>query len=894
MSDLRCVFVILALLVGACSRTPTDSVAPKTPAIANASADAAALAQTWQASAQVVVDTQRQILVLLADEEKANEQERRARNHVAHQLFHTGVARTQALKAALQAEMAARPEVALPALDALLTQIESEPAWFDADRLAAKDILLGIREALQGAQTLNAIKMHRRAGEDLETIGEIESLYEREMKAVFGRFETRAIELRRERWDDYLAKVRRLHSVEKILRDHALILPSPALAAAAAKAREMTGSELPPKTLLLTFDDGPHSAYTDEILSILKQHDAKAVFFQVGKNLGEVTADGSVKLGKRAEVSRRILAEGHTLANHSYSHAQLSQAQGATLNDEIAHADRLLKAVSAQRSNLFRFPYGARNEQALQALSTSALRSMMWNIDSRDWADPIATSIADRVLRSVRSEGRGIVLFHDIHERTVKALPMVMEQLKAEGYRFAHWQEDAIAVAPVSANAKAAALSQPLTASYQNSWAIVVGVNDYEHWPKLAHAVQDANAIHEVLSLTLGFDPRRIQFLNDKRATRAAILAAFRDLAGQVGKDDRVFVFFAGHGATRRLASGRSLGYIVPVDAKRDTLDADAIAMTELQNLADALPAKHVFFVMDACYSGLGLTRGANDRFLRDNARRIGRQMLTAGGADQLVADNGPAGHSVFTWTLLQALGGRADSNADGYITATEIAAFVAPAVASISQQTPAFGSLPGAQGGEFIFVRPQETEDLTAKSAQFNAEAIGFNAKLAVAPTAPKANEAPTKLDVPSLDGGKTTLIVPRNSVQEPRQMAYQANDVGLKLYREKRYAQAEQAFADALSFWPTYAQAANNLGFVYHRQGRFPEAKRWFEATIAMDPSRAIAYLNLGDALIAMGEHEAARKVITTYIMLAPNDGARKDGQARLSKLPVAKVAP
>jgi uncharacterized caspase-like protein len=187
-------------------------------------------------------------------------------------------------------------------------------------------------------------------------------------------------------------------------------------------------------------------------------------------------------------------------------------------------------------------------------------------------------------------------------------------------------------------------------------------------------------------------------------------------------KNDRLFVFFAGHGATRQLSSGRDLGYIIPADSDPNKLATDAVPMTELQNIAESLTAKHVLFVMDACYSGLGLTRGAGSgNFLRDNAKRLGRQMLTAGGADQLVADGGPNGHSVFTWTLLQALGGKADLNGDGLITATELAAYVAPAVASVSRQTPAFGSLPGSEGGDFVFALPAEAEFLSAQTSQLS-----------------------------------------------------------------------------------------------------------------------------------------------------------------------------
>src|SRR5207248_2687687 len=107
------------------------------------------------------------------------------------------------------------------------------------------------------------------------------------------------------------------------------------------------------------------------------------------------------------------------------------------------------------------------------------------------------------------------------------------------------------------------------------------------------------------------------------------------------------------------------------------------------------------------------------------------RQMLTAGGADEEVADNGPNGHSVFTWTLLQGLEGRADLNSDGFISAAELAAYVGPGVSALSHQTPAFGNLPGSEGGEFIFERRPETELLSEVSTQLDQEAIQINAEL-------------------------------------------------------------------------------------------------------------------------------------------------------------------
>ena len=306
--------------------------------------------------------------------------------------------------------------------------------------------------------------------------------------------------------------------------------------------------------------------------------------------------------------------------------------------------------------------------------------------------------------------------------------------------------------------------------------------------------------------------------------------------------------------------------------------------MTDLQNIAESLQAKHILFVMDACYSGLGLTRGGGNTFLRDNAKRIGRQMLTAGGADQMVADGGPNGHSVFTWTLLQAMSGKADLNGDGLITATELAAYVAPAVAAVSQQTPAFGSLPGSEGGEFIFEVKGDSEFLNANTGQLPADAIALNNKLDGA-TAQAGKEPSVK--VTNLSGGTQTIAMPKLVEAPARQAAQRANDDGLRWYREKQYDKAENAFTEALKLRPDFALAANNLGFVYYKQQKYPESARWFENTIKMDPSRAIAYVNLGDAYANMREAEKARKAYQGYLELAPAGSSANYAKEALRKL-------
>ncbi len=625
----------------------------------------------------------RKIIVLLGDEAILKGQEKEEVNRIGQMLFHENIITLETFDTSLEqiVKMPALQQEA--AFEIILSYIESGEGLYDADRLAFREVLNKLKSSIAKQQTLPAIKLHKRVTEDLEALNDIEKNYDKELKSIFSRFEKRSIRLKRERWEDYLSKIRALYSKEQILKEYGVIISYPdSQEKNVKKEKEIFGYQLPAKTVVLTFDDGPHAQYTEEISAILKQYNVPAVFFQIGRNLGKKNEQGNEVLGKQAAISQKLLKSGYILGNHSYSHALLSKQSGETLRNEIEETDQLLKAIDKARSPLFRFPYGAKNKEGMEILNRLGLRSIMWNIDSRDWADPVPQSIANRVLETLDKEQRGIILFHDIHQRTIKALPLVLDELIAQNYQFASWNGKEFKVK------KERAAFEPekavVTTGYQNSWAIVIGINDYKKWPPLHYAVQDAQAIYDTLINQMGFEKSKVLMLQNKQATRNGILSLFHDQLGQgkLKKDDRVFIFFAGHGATRTLSSGRNLGYIIPVDSDPKQLSVDAIAMTDLQNVAETLEAKHVLFVMDACYSGLGLTRGINSSsFLRENAKRVGRQMLTAGGADQLVADGGPNGHSIFTWTLLQALNGKADLNRDNMITATELAAYVAPAV---------------------------------------------------------------------------------------------------------------------------------------------------------------------------------------------------------------------
>ncbi len=879
--------LLLTLTLAACGQKQ-DTASAAADAPQHPSAQAAITADPATApllsALQKQLDGHRRIIVLLADEAEQSPADRNTSTRVGQQLFHEGLEQREAIAGLFDNLLKGTTPQRFTTLGTVLDYIESAPELYDADRLAFREVLRDLHTRIGSDSSLPAVKLHQRIGEDLDALDEIERNYNQELTRIFSRFDrTRAITLKREKWEDYVAHLRTLITREAILRDYGVIEPYPM--SMKDSEREIFGRDLPAKTVVLTFDDGPHRTHTDEVVAILQRYDVPGVFFEVGRNLGKVQDDGTTKLGPMAGISRNLMEQGYAVGNHSLTHAQLSRTTGDALREQVLATDTLLRDVDARRAPLFRFPYGARNAEGLQLLNEAGLKSIMWNIDSMDWADPVPESIVQRVVEQVQKEQRGIILFHDIHDRAVKALPQILDRLIADGYQFAGWNGREFTVARAR---KGATSDATVTAGYEKSWAIVVGIDDYAKWPKLEYASHDAQAVADTLTGQFGFPSSQVIVLKNEQATRNNILAAFHDRLAddRTSRNDRVFVFFAGHGATRKLASGRDLGYIIPADSDPNAFATDAIAMSDLQNIAESMKAKHVMFVMDACYSGLGLTRGgpSSSAFLRENARRSARQMLTAGGADQQVADAGPNGHSVFTWVLLQALAGKGDLNGDGLITGTELAAYVAPAVSAVSQQTPAFGSLPGSQGGEFVFQVPDSQEYLNAGTDQLTADAIALNSKVEAVQDA-KPGKVP--VTVTDLQGGQAKLVVPTAGPASDRQRAQQANDRGLQLYREKRYDEAVAQFTEALKLRPDFAQAANNLGFVYYRQQRYAEAARWLENTLKIDPSRAVAHLNLGDAYFHAGDKAKARQAYTTYLALQPQGSGAAQARAQLEKL-------
>jgi len=242
---------------------------------------------------------------------------------------------------------------------------------------------------------------------------------------------------------------------------------------------------------------------------------------------------------------------------------------------------------------------------------------------------------------------------------------------------------------------------------YSTSWALVVGINKYQFGSPLEYACNDANDVADVLHSRFGFPSDNIVILTDESATRERINLEYLSFANEkVEPNDRIVVFFAGHGYTK-VGSRGEVGFLVPVDGNTDDLST-LLRWDELTRNAEFISAKHMLFIMDACYGGLAVTRYLHPgsmRFVKDMLQRYSRQVLTAGKANEAVADaGGPRpGHSMFTGHLLEALEGAA-ATSDGILTANGVMAYVYNKVARDyqSQQTPHYGFIDG--DGDLIF----------------------------------------------------------------------------------------------------------------------------------------------------------------------------------------------
>jgi len=211
--------------------------------------------------------------------------------------------------------------------------------------------------------------------------------------------------------------------------------------------------------------------------------------------------------------------------------------------------------------------------------------------------------------------------------------------------------------------------------------------------------------------------------LTNQEATLQGIRNAFDQIMKAAGKDDRVLIYFAGHGFTEELPDGNGeIGYLVPVDGKEEDAYLTCLPMEELRTVSQRSSARQVMFLVDACHGGLA---AVNTRSLDSNSKHYikkiagmkARQIISAGGKDDKVIEKAEWGHSAFTYKLIHGLkDGLADRDDDYIITASELYTFLRRSVTTLSGyiQTPRFNYLSDDEG-EFVFtIKKDDDSDIT------------------------------------------------------------------------------------------------------------------------------------------------------------------------------------
>jgi peptidoglycan/xylan/chitin deacetylase (PgdA/CDA1 family) len=174
------------------------------------------------------------------------------------------------------------------------------------------------------------------------------------------------------------------------------------------------------RSVVLSFDDGPDPASTPAILNALRLQQAHATFFLIGE-----------RIERYPQLAARIVAEGHLVGNHSYSHPRMVLEHPLAYAHEIDRTDRLIRALGYAGRIDFRPPYGQKLVVLPWLLARRHKLSVLWSVDSRDWSDHDPGSIARRVMRQVRPGS--IVLMHDLPQ-TARALPVILDGLRSSGY----------------------------------------------------------------------------------------------------------------------------------------------------------------------------------------------------------------------------------------------------------------------------------------------------------------------------------------------------------------------------------------------------------------------------------------------------------------------------
>lgn len=181
------------------------------------------------------------------------------------------------------------------------------------------------------------------------------------------------------------------------------------------------------KEVVLSFDDGPVPGKTEKILAALHDYNVKATFLMVGSMAQTYP-----------KIAQKVVAEGHSIGSHTFKHPNLRQMSLAQAMAEIHRGELAVEKATNTDVGFFRFPYLADSRSMRDAIARQNRVVMDVQVDSKDYFKDSPETVTARTMAALRARGSGIILFHDIHQRTANLLPMLLKQLKEEGYSVVH------------------------------------------------------------------------------------------------------------------------------------------------------------------------------------------------------------------------------------------------------------------------------------------------------------------------------------------------------------------------------------------------------------------------------------------------------------------------
>ena len=395
---------------------------------------------------------------------------------------------------------------------------------------------------------------------------------------------------------------------------------------------------------------------------------------------------------------------------------------------------------------------------------------------------------------------------------------------------------------------------------YKESHALLIGVSDYTAgWADLNGVKKDIPRVKAALSKR-GFNV--VTVMNPTKSELENAIASFISNYGR-HEDNRLLIYYSGHGYTLTKKWGGEMGYIVPADAPDPARDKNgfmdkAVDMVKVEGWAKNIDTKHALFMFDSCFSGslFSLSKAAPGIINYKTSNPV-RQFITAGSEDETVPDK-----SIFCQQFLDALDGEGDGNGDGYITGSELGEYLQSTVVNYSydSQHPQYGKIRDRRldKGDFVFVPhvAERTAHVGEKKGNRVQQVGSISAE-------------PLKLDMPQTDPRSTS----GDDAEDFLDRGERHFQEGLSHYANKEWGKAIASYKEALQVDHSSFGSAYNLGLAYKANGDMESAAKAFTLALRLEKDMPKALYMLGLTEMQRGHNPSALKHLTRLLRVQPS---------------------